>query len=54
MKIYLNPEVASGLGEDTFWMWFKREFPNSEFLSPNSSKIFNFAHTYNCKEYYFF
>lgn len=41
MKIYLNPEVASGLGEDTFWMWFKREFPNSEFLSPNSNLKYN-------------
>lgn len=24
-KIFLNPEVASGLGEDTFWTWFARE-----------------------------
>ena len=32
MIIYLSPEVASGLGEDTFWTWFKREIPNSRFL----------------------
>ena len=25
MKIFLNPEVMSGLGEDTFWTWFQRE-----------------------------
>lgn len=24
-KIYLNPEIVSGLGEDTFWTWFARE-----------------------------
>jgi len=24
-KIYLVPEVMSGLGEDTFWTWFARE-----------------------------
>ncbi len=29
--IYLNPEVVSGLGEDTFWTWFKREFPSASF-----------------------
>ncbi len=23
--IYLNPQVRSGLGEDTFWTWIKRE-----------------------------
>ncbi len=32
--IYLNPEVVSGLGEDTFWTWFKREFPTSVFGVP--------------------
>lgn len=32
--IYLNCEVASGLGEDTFWTWFKREFPKSCFDIP--------------------
>lgn len=31
--IYLSPEVASGLGEDTFWTWFKREFPDSEWYN---------------------
>jgi hypothetical protein len=25
----------SGLGEDTFWTWFKREFPSSSFAIPN-------------------
>jgi hypothetical protein len=29
--IILTPEVASGLGEDTFWTWMKREFPDSVF-----------------------
>jgi hypothetical protein len=32
--IYLNAEVVSGLGEDTFWTWFKREFPTSSFEIP--------------------
>jgi len=31
--IYLNPEVRSGLGEDTFWTWFHREFPKSTFAA---------------------
>ncbi|MBN2183274.1 MAG: hypothetical protein JW715_15290 [Sedimentisphaerales bacterium] len=34
--IYLNAEVVSGLGEDTFWTWFKREFPSSSFDRPKS------------------
>ena len=32
--IYLNAEVVSGLGEDTFWTWFHREFPTSVFDEP--------------------
>jgi glycosyltransferase involved in cell wall biosynthesis len=32
--IYLNAEVVSGLGEDTFWTWFNREFPSSTFEVP--------------------
>lgn len=32
--IYLNCEVKSGLGEDTFWTWFEREFPGSSFEIP--------------------
>jgi glycosyltransferase involved in cell wall biosynthesis len=32
--IYLNPENASALGDDTFWTWFKREFPSSKFGTP--------------------
>lgn len=32
--IYLNCEVKSGLGEDTFWTWFEREFPGSSFEVP--------------------
>lgn len=32
--IYLNAEILSGLGEDTFWTWFKREFPTSSFDEP--------------------
>ena len=31
--IYLAPQVRSGLGEDTFWTWFNREF-NSSFDMP--------------------
>lgn len=36
--IYLNAEVVSGLGEDTFWTWFKREFPSSSFDIPTHLK----------------
>ena len=32
-KIYLVPEVMSGLGEDTFWTWFARE-TGAEFELP--------------------
>lgn len=32
--IYLNAEIVSGLGEDTFWTWFHREFPTSVFEEP--------------------
>jgi len=32
--IYLSPEVVGALGEDTFWTWFKREFPSSTFGIP--------------------
>ncbi len=32
--IYLVPEVKSGLGEDTFWTWFAREFAESSFDIP--------------------
>ena len=32
--IYLNPEVRSGLGEDTFWTWFNREIPSSFEIPP--------------------
>lgn len=32
--IYLNCEIKSRLGEDTFWTWFHREFPNSTFDEP--------------------
>jgi glycosyltransferase involved in cell wall biosynthesis len=34
--IYLNAEVVSGLGEDTFWTWFHREFPKSVFDEPRT------------------
>lgn len=33
--IYLNCEVKSGLGEDTFWTWFEREFSSSKFDTPS-------------------
>jgi hypothetical protein len=29
MTIYLQPEVKSGLGEDTFWCFAEREFPGT-------------------------
>lgn len=32
--IYLNAEVISGLGEDTFWTWAKREIPGTCFATP--------------------
>jgi len=31
--IYLVCQVKSGLGEDTFWTWFEREFPTHVFIS---------------------
>jgi glycosyltransferase involved in cell wall biosynthesis len=34
--IYLNAEIVSGLGEDTFWTWLHREFPTSVFEEPES------------------
>jgi glycosyltransferase involved in cell wall biosynthesis len=34
--IYLHAEVVNALGEDTFWTWFKREFPTSSFEIPKS------------------
>lgn len=33
-KIFLTPEIRSGLGEDTFWTWFAREI-GAEFDLPN-------------------
>ncbi len=38
-KIYLSAEVVSGLGEDTFWLWFSREFPNSTFDKPSNINL---------------
>jgi glycosyltransferase involved in cell wall biosynthesis len=35
MTIYLSAEVVSGLGEETFWLWFKKEFPSSVFGIPD-------------------
>jgi glycosyltransferase involved in cell wall biosynthesis len=34
--IYLHPQVVSGLGEDTFWTWFQREFPSASFDFPRN------------------
>jgi hypothetical protein len=31
--IYLVAECKSGLGEDTFWTWFEREFKNTKFIN---------------------
>lgn len=40
--IYLVAECKSGLGEDTFWTWFEREFKNTRFLnSPNPPPEFD-------------
>jgi len=36
--IYLSPEIASGLGEDTFWTWFKREVSNTTFDDVNRAQ----------------
>lgn len=36
--IYLNAEIVSGLGEDTFWTWFHREFAGSVFEEPTKLK----------------
>jgi hypothetical protein len=36
--IYLVPEVKSGLGEDTFWLWFAREFENASFDIPATAQ----------------
>lgn len=30
MTIWLNPENPGCFGDDTFWYWFKREWPSSE------------------------
>jgi len=35
MTVYLSPEHLSGLGEDTFWTWFQREFSSSKVMLPN-------------------
>lgn len=34
--IFLQPEIRSGLGEDTFWTWFEREVPESTFDRPEN------------------
>jgi hypothetical protein len=34
MTIYLNAENYSALGDDTFWLWMKREFEDSRFGAP--------------------
>jgi glycosyltransferase involved in cell wall biosynthesis len=34
--IYLQPEVRSGLGEDTFWTWFARTVPGCSFDLPSA------------------
>jgi glycosyltransferase involved in cell wall biosynthesis len=44
--IYLVPEFKSSIGDDTFWTWFKREFP-SEYDPPDevsdSDRILQYA-----------
>ena len=32
--IYLNAENYSALGDDTFWLWMRREFKGSRFGVP--------------------
>jgi len=34
--IYLVPECAAALGDDTFWIWAQREFPNSVMGAPTT------------------
>ena len=38
MTIYLNPENPGCFGDDTFWYWFKREFPESEWYKGHAGK----------------
>lgn len=39
--IYLNAENPSSLGDDTFWIWFAREFPDSRFGLPSPAELPN-------------
>jgi len=32
--IYLSPENRSAFGDETFWVWFERNFPNSSYALP--------------------
>jgi len=34
-KIYLSPENRSALGDETFWVWFERTFPNTSYSLPS-------------------
>lgn len=40
--IYLSPMIKSGYGEETFWVWFEKNFENNSFTLPltyNSNDI---------------
>lgn len=34
--IYLHPMIRSGYGEETFWVWFENNFPNSSYTLPET------------------
>jgi hypothetical protein len=34
--IYLSPKVRSGYNEETFWVWFERNFQNSSYTLPKT------------------
>lgn len=37
-KIYLSPVIRSGYGEETFWVWFERQFKNASYNLPKTFK----------------
>lgn len=34
--IYLSPENRSAFGDETFWVWFERTFPNTSYALPSA------------------
>jgi hypothetical protein len=39
MTIYTSPQVRSGYGEETFWVWAEREFPAKDISSTRLEEI---------------